>query len=79
MLYTGITNDLKRRVFEHKSKAVQGFTEKYNIDKLVYFEVCEDIESAILREKKIKRGSRQKKIQMVNSMNEEWRDLYEEL
>lgn len=79
MLYTGITNDLKRRVFEHKSKAVQGFTEKYNIDKLVYFEVCDDIENAILREKKIKGGSRQKKIQMVNSMNEEWRDLYEEL
>ena len=79
VLYTGVTNDLKRRVYEHKRKLVEGFTKKYNISKLVYYEVCEDIESAILREKQIKGGSRQKKIQLVNSMNKEWCDLYEEL
>jgi len=79
VLYTGVTNDLKRRVYEHKNKLVEGFTKKYNIAKLVYYKVCEDIESAILREKQIKGGSRQKKIQLVNSMNKEWCDLYEEL
>jgi len=79
VLYTGVTNDLKRRVYGHKKKLVEGFTKKYNIGKLVCYELCEDIESAISREKQIKGGSRQKKIQLVNSMNEEWRDLYEEL
>ena len=79
VLYTGVTNNLKRRVYEHKKKLVEGFTKKYNIGKLVYYEVCEDIESAILREKQIKGGSRQKKIELVNCMNREWRDLYEEL
>ena len=79
VLYTGVTNDLKRRVYEHKQKLVEGFTKKYNIGKLVYYEVCEDIESAILREKEIKGGSRQKKIQLIKSMNKEWCDLYEKL
>ena len=79
ILYTGVTNDLKRRVYEHEKKLVEGFTKKYNIGKLVYYEVCEDIESAILKEKRIKGGSRQKKIQLVNSMNKEWCDLYEKL
>jgi len=79
VLYTGVTNDLKRRVYEHKEKLVGGFTRKYNITKLVYYEAFEDIENAILREKQIKAGSRQKKIQYINSMNREWRDLYEEL
>ena len=79
VLYTGVTNDLQRRVYEHKKKLVEGFTKKYNIDKIVYYEVCEDIESAILREKQIKGGARQGKIELVNSMNKEWRDLYEEL
>ena len=79
VLYTGVTNDLKRRVYEHKEKLVEGFTKKYNIGKLVYYELCEDIESAILREKQIKGGSRQRKIQLVNSMNKEWCDLYEKL
>jgi putative endonuclease len=79
VLYTGVTNDLKRRVYEHKKKLVEGFTKKYNIDKLIYYELCDDIESAISREKQIKGGSRQKKIQLVNSMNTEWCDLYEEL
>ncbi len=79
VLYTGVTNDLKRRAYEHKEKLVSGFTRKYNITKLVYYEVFEDIENAILREKQIKAGPRQKKIQYINSMNSEWRDLYEEL
>ncbi|MBA7618802.1 hypothetical protein ES703_26134 [subsurface metagenome] len=79
VLYTGVTNDLKRRVYEHKEKLVEGFTKKYNTGKLVYYELCEDIGSAILREKQIKGGSRQKKIQLVNSMNKEWCDLYEKL
>ncbi len=79
VLYAGVTNDLIRRVYEHKEKLADGFTKKYNVVKVVYYEVLEDIENAILREKQIKAGSRQKKIQLVNSMNREWRDLYEEL
>jgi len=79
VLYTGVTNDLKRRVYEHKEKLVKGFNARYNVDKLVFFEVCEDIESAISREKQIKGGSRQKKIDLVNSMNDTWSDLYETL
>ena len=79
VLYTGITNDLKRRVYEHKEKLVNGFTKKYNITKLVYYEVFEDPENAILREKQIKAGSRQKKIDLINSINRKWLNLYEEL
>ena len=78
-LYTGVTNDLKRRVWEHKGKFVEGFTKKYHIEMLMYYEVCESIEGAIMREKQIKAGSRQKKIELINSMNSEWRDLYDEL
>ena len=79
VLYTGITNDLKRRVYEHKEKLVDGFTKKYNITKLVYYEVFEDPEDAILREKQIKAGSRQKKIDLINRINREWMNLYEEI
>jgi putative endonuclease len=79
VLYTGVTNDLKRRVYEHKEKLVEGFTKKYNITRLVYYEIYNDIENAILREKQIKGGSRQKKVELIDSMNEDWRDLYEEL
>ena len=75
VLYTGVTNDLERRMREHKGKLVEGFTKKYNITKLVYYEISDNIESAILREKQIKGGSRQKKIELINSMNKEWRDL----
>ena len=74
-LYTGVTNDLIRRVYEHKEKVVEGFTKKYNITKLVYYEVFDDIENAILREKKIKAGSRQNKIDLINGMNPQWEDL----
>ena len=79
VIYTGVTNDLKRRMYEHKNKLVEGFTEKYNITKLVYYEIFEDIEDAILREKRIKGGSRAKKNALVNSVNKEWKDLYEEI
>jgi putative endonuclease len=79
VLYVGVTDDLIRRVYEHKEKLADGFTKKYNIVKLVYYEVFEDIENAILREKQIKAGSRQKKVQLVNSINGKWRDLYDEL
>ena len=79
VLYTGITNNLKRRIYEHKEKLVSGFTHKYNITKLVYYEVFDDPENAISREKQIKAGSRQKKIQLIAGMNEEWRDLYERI
>jgi putative endonuclease len=74
-LYTGVTNDLQRRVYEHKNKLVKGFTKKYNVIKLVFYEVCNDIESAILREKQIKGWLRAKKIALIESMNPEWRDL----
>ena len=79
VLYTGVTNDLKRRGYEHREKLVEGFTKKYNVSKLVYYEVCEDIYGAISREKQIKAGSRKKKIELINSMNEEWKDLYDDL
>jgi putative endonuclease len=79
VLYTGISNDLQRRVYEHKSKLIEGFTKKYNITKLVYYEIFEDAYTAISREKQIKAGSRKKKIDLVNSFNQEWKDLYEEL
>lgn len=79
VLYIGVTNNLKRRVYEHKEKLINGFTTKYNINKLVYYEVYEDISNAISREKQIKSGSRQKKINLINNINKEWKDLYEEL
>ncbi len=77
-IYTGVTNDLKRRVDEHKRNVVAGFTSKYRLHKLVYFEVTNDINGARLREKQIKGGSRQKKFGLINSMNPEWRDLSED-
>jgi len=79
VLYTGVTNNLHRRVYEHREKMVEGFTKKYNINKLVYYEVFDNIESAIIREKQIKSGSRMKKIDLINSLNKKWVDLYEEL
>ena len=77
-LYVGVTNNLQRRVYEHKNKTIQGFTSKYNITKVVYFEVFNDIESAIKREKQIKGWLRKKKIELIESMNLDWNDLSEE-
>jgi len=76
-LYTGITNNLVRRVYEHKRKLVKGFTKKYNITTLVYWEVFEDVHVAITREKQIKGWLRKKKISLIESVNPEWRDLSE--
>ena len=78
VLYTGVTSDLRKRVFQHREKMVDGFTKKYNVSKLVYFETFEDPYNAISREKQIKSGSRQKKIDLVNNKNPEWKDLYDE-
>ena len=79
ILYVGVTNDLKRRVYEHKHGLIEGFTRKYNVHKLVYYEVSEEIESAILREKQIKGGSRQKKNELVERFNPKWEDLWDQL
>lgn len=76
VLYIGVTNNLIRRVYEHKSKLVKGFTQKYNVDKLVYYESTESIISAIEREKQLKGGSRQKKLDLINKFNPQWEDLY---
>jgi len=78
-IYTGVTSDLQKRVYEHKCKLVQGFTKQYNIDKLVYYEYFESIEEAILREKQIKAGSRKKKLELIKSINPEFEDLYSKL
>jgi putative endonuclease len=74
-LYTGVTNDLERRVYEHKQRLVPGFTAKYNITRLVYFEVTQDVQAAIAREKQIKGWLRRKKIALIESVNAEWADL----
>ena len=78
-LYTGVTNNLRKRIYQHRQKVVDGFTKKYNIFKLVYYEIFEDIYRAIAREKQIKAGSRKIKIDLIKSMNPEWKDLYGEL
>lgn len=79
VLYIGFTNNLVKRVYEHKHKLVKGFTEKYNINKLVYYEIFSDPTNAIEREKQLKAGSRQKKINLIIKMNPLWNDLYESL
>ena len=79
VMYVGMTNDLVRRVYEHKNKLVSGFTEKYNVHKLVYFEETQDVHVAIAREKEIKKWRREKKNQLVNQINPAWRDLSEEM
>jgi putative endonuclease len=75
VFYTGVTNDLERRCFEHKQKLIEGFTKKYNVDKLVYFEIFDCIEMAIEREKQIKGYSRLKKIALIETFNNKWIEL----
>ena len=75
VMYVGVTNDLERRIYEHKNKLVDGFTKKYNVEKLVYFETTSDVLVAIEREKQIKKWRREKKNQLVVEMNPEWKDL----
>ena len=79
VIYTGITSDLKKRVYGHKEKLADGFTKKYNVDKLVYYEIFDDIRDAIFREKQIKAGSRAKKLNLIKSINPKFRDLYIEI
>jgi putative endonuclease len=78
VLYTGITNNLQRRLFEHKNNLKDGFTKKYNVYHLMYFEIFKDSLNAIKREKQIKAGSRRKKIELIESKNPNWEDLSEE-
>jgi len=78
VMYVGVTNDLQRRLYEHKNKLVKGFTEKYKVDKLVYFEETDDVKSALSREKKIKKWRREKKNNLVISINPQWKDLSEQ-
>jgi len=78
-LYVGVTNDLVRRIHEHRTKTASAFTIRYNVDKLVFFEETNDVNAAIAREKKLKAGSREKKIALVNARNPDWRDLFGDL
>ncbi|MFA3781635.1 GIY-YIG nuclease family protein [Melioribacteraceae bacterium 4301-Me] len=78
-LYIGVTNDLIRRVYEHKAGLIEGFTKKYNVKMLIYYEVHKDINEAIKREKAMKKWLRKWKIELIEKSNPEWRDLYEEL
>jgi predicted GIY-YIG superfamily endonuclease len=78
-LYVGVTSDLVRRVYEHRKGFADGFAKKYGVHMLVYYEACEDIQVAIAREKQLKGGSRKKKLALIEGMNPDWRDLYEEI
>ncbi|MGE4420295.1 MAG: GIY-YIG nuclease family protein [Sulfurimonas sp.] len=78
-LYVGVTSDLIKRIYEHKNNITKGFTTKYNIKSLVYYEIFDSIEDAITREKQLKAGSRLKKIALIESLNPTWKDIYDEL
>ena len=78
-LYTGVTSNLKKRIWEHKEKVIEGFTKNYNINRLIFFEIYNDPDNAILREKQIKAGSRIKKVKLITGINPEWKDLYDKL
>ena len=79
VIYIGMTNDLERRIYEHKNKIFEGFSKKYNLNKLVYYEYTNDVNAAIRREKEIKKWRREKKNKLIESMNPEWKDLEEEI
>ena len=78
-LYTGVTSNLVQIIYQHKNKVIDGFSKKYNLDKLGYYEAFDDIESAIVREKQIKAGSRLNKIKLIESINPDWKDLYDSI
>jgi len=78
-LYIGVTNDLVRRVWEHKNDFVEGFTKKYGVHMLVYYEQCENVESAITREKQLKKWKRRWKLELTEKMNPGWKDLYNDI
>ena len=79
IFYVGVTSNLVKRIYEHKSKAVEGFTSQYRVNKLVYFEETSDVHSAIDREKKLKKWRRDFKIQLVSKINPDWHDLYDDI
>ena len=79
VLYTGVTNDLKKRAWQHREKLVEGFTKRYNVTKLVYYQVFDDVRAAIAREKQLKKWNRAWKVQLIEKTNPEWRDLYDEI
>jgi len=79
VLYTGVTNDLQKRAWQHREKLADGFTKRYNVTRLVYYQTFEDVREAIAREKQLKGGSRQSKVDLINGMNPGWCDLYDEL
>ena len=78
VVYTGMTNNLEKRIYQHKNKIIDGFTKRYNVNKLVYFEDTKDVKEALEREKQLKKWSRQKKNDLINSMNPTWADLSSE-
>ncbi|OGD65846.1 hypothetical protein A2215_00830 [Candidatus Berkelbacteria bacterium RIFOXYA2_FULL_43_10] len=78
-LYVGVTSDLIKRVYQHKNKLVEGFSNKYNVDKLVYYEPHQDVNEAITREKQIKKWNRTWKVRLIEKSNPEWDDLYQEI
>jgi len=78
-LYIGVTNDLKRRIYEHKNGLIDGFTKKYSVKNLVYYEQTNDVHEAILREKRLKKWNRDWKIKLIEEMNPDWKDLSEDL
>ena len=78
-IYTGVTSDLVKRVWQHKNDVVPGFTQKYSVHMLVYYELADEMATVIAREKQIKGGSRAKKLAMIESMNPGWRDLYDDI
>ena len=78
-LYTGVTSDLPQRVFQHREGVKKGFTSKYGCKTLVYYETCDEMPSAIAREKQIKAGSRRKKLALIEAMNPTWKDLFDEI
>ena len=79
VLYIGVTNDMHRRVLKHKNEVVEGFTKKYRVKKLVYFEMTDDVYAALTREKQFKKWRREKKVNLIESTNPSWKDLYHEL
>jgi putative endonuclease len=79
VIYTGVTGQLKARIYQHRTGAISGFTKKYNVSRLVYYEVTTEVYSAISRERQIKGGSRAKKIALIESMNPTWKDLYDSI
>lgn len=78
-LYVGVTSNLVKRIWEHKNKLVEGFSKRYGIDKLVYYEQFRDVESAIKREKRLKNYNRRWKLELIEKLNPEWKDLYEDM